>query len=271
MLDDGHTDFADPVDFVAGVSLARAANQVFTPQQYKYSTFNAPPGFIDVCGTRVRLFNPPVEPEQLELDLPTAPEINKWRDLSCSSHMRPYLTAESLQESLELAERVLATCHQCFDTIAFRGMSGAFLGPPLAMRFHKGMVMIRKDSDDSHSSMVTEGFTGCNHYVIVDDFVSTKNTINRIIDTIYNKIGPETVCVGVLQVEYLTQKSVHGIECGKKEPFDYMDYVAERVADLKAKQDYKKPPTPYNFWGKEMQTTAITLYRTPRGALACEK
>ena len=206
-------------------------------------------------------------------ELPSTAGMDMWKDLSCSSHMRPYLTAESLQEKLELAERVLATCHQCFDTIAFSGMSGAFLGPPLAMRLHKGMAMIRKDSDDSHSSMMIEGFNGCNHYVIVDDFVSTKSTINRIIDVIYNKIGPEIVCFGVLEVGCLTHEDAYHIECGKRDPLAHMDYVAERIADLKTKHKYK--PVSFNLanpsWLDDPNPTAITLTtlyrpRTAEGA-----
>ena len=213
----------------------------------------------------MRIINGPTEPEHLGLDFPPEPPIDRWKDLSCSNHMRPYLTAESLEERLNFAERVLKVNEHRFDSIAFRGMSGAFLGPPLAMRLHKGMVLVRKDSDDSHSSAMLEGFKECGRYVIVDDFVSTKNTINHIIDKIYNKIGPETVCIGVLEVEYLSHERVCRCENGKHDGLAYADYVAERIADLKAKHEYRpQKPVLFNLSNlPEPSPTAITLYRKP--------
>ena len=269
MFEQYHPDFDESVGYKAGMSLAKAVNQAFPSQQYKFSTFTVPPCAIEVCGSRKRLFDPYAkldQPTQLAIEFPPEPPVDKWKDLKCSSHMRPYLTAESLEERLHLAERVLKVNEHRFDSIAFRGMSGAFLGPPLAMRLHKGMILVRKDVDDSHSCMLLEGFKECGRYVIVDDFVSTKSTINNIIDTVYNKIGPATVCVGVLEVEYLASTEVWQCESGTKDALTYKEYVAERIADLKAKHHYKpQKPVFFNLTepNDESKTTAITLYRQP--------
>ena len=208
-----------------------------TPQVYSSTPFYTYTPPINVCGKMWQV--PKVvsyEPEQLGIEFPPEPEPDPWRDLRCSSHMRPYLTATSLETKLGLAERVLRICADKFDTIAFRGMSGAFLGPPLAMRLHKNMVMVRKVTDDSHSMMLLEGSKLCNRYVVVDDFVSTKATLNKIIDAVYDVIGPDATCIGMIEVEYLDEEGVRSREEGKVHTLSYTDYIAERFADSRWKQ-----------------------------------
>jgi adenine/guanine phosphoribosyltransferase-like PRPP-binding protein len=183
---------------------------------------------------RVRYWEMPPEmkPVQTEFEFPPI-IIDKWEDLNTSSHMRPYLTAESLQQRLDLAERALRMCLHKFDAIAFQGMSGAFLGPPLAMRLHKGMILVRKDCDDSHSGLSFEGVKSCSQYVIVDDFASTKNTIRHIVTTIYKHMGPEVNCAGLIQVEYLNENILRDIAIGICDPFEYTKDVNEILANLK--------------------------------------
>lgn len=195
-------------------------------------SFYIPPGYMNVCGTTVRRFEPE-EPRQRELAFPPTPELDPYKDLNCSSHMRLYLTAESLRWKLGLAERALRVCSNKFDTIAFRGMSGAFLGPPLAMQLNKGMVLVRKGVDDSHANMSLEGVKHVSRYVIVDDFVSTMATVKNIIDTVYRKIGPEAVCIGILEVEYLDEKRVCAYEDDRKDILAYVDRITEHYDGLK--------------------------------------
>ena len=202
-----------------------------------YSSFYVPQEYMDVCGTPMKVTRfGPEEPEQLGLEFPPEPEPDPWSDLRCSTHMRPYLTATSLEKKLGLAERVLRLFADKFDTIAFRGMSGAFLGPPLAMRLHKNMAMVRKVTDDSHSMMLLEGSKLCNRYVVVDDFASTKATLNKIIDAVYDVMGPDATCIGMIEVEYLDDEGVRNREEGKVHTLSYTDYIAERFADLRWKQ-----------------------------------
>jgi hypoxanthine phosphoribosyltransferase len=71
-----------------------------------------------------------------------------------------------------------------FDTIAFRGMSGCLVAPTLAYVLNKYMIMIRKDNEKSHSSFKVEGNVNARRVLIVDDFVSTGETVQIIIDMI---------------------------------------------------------------------------------------
>jgi adenine/guanine phosphoribosyltransferase-like PRPP-binding protein len=128
--------------------------------------------------------------------------------------MRTYLTLNKLANKLELAERALRTCTDMFDTIAFRGMSGAFLGPALALRLKKQMILCRKPDDDSHSFIETEGYRYCKSYVIVDDFVSTCNTINKIGAAVFKFVGAAASCIGVLEINYLLEGDVVKAEQG---------------------------------------------------------
>jgi hypothetical protein len=70
-----------------------------------------------------------------------------------------------------------------YTSIAFRGMSGALVAPLLAIRLRKGLLMCRKESENSHGGRV-EGDTRGGGYIIVDDFTSLGTTIRGIVDTI---------------------------------------------------------------------------------------
>ena len=45
------------------------------------------------------------------------------------------------------------------DAIAFRGMSGALVGPMVALELGKEFIMVRKRNANSHSSYMVEGNT----------------------------------------------------------------------------------------------------------------
>jgi adenine/guanine phosphoribosyltransferase-like PRPP-binding protein len=103
---------------------------------------------------------------------------------------RPELLAR-LQARLELARKVGPE----FDSLAFRGVSGAMIAPSLADRLSLGIVAIRKPNDGSHSSAQVEASWGASRYVIVDDLISSGRTCRAIIEA-----GDEArlTCVGIL-------------------------------------------------------------------------
>jgi adenine/guanine phosphoribosyltransferase-like PRPP-binding protein len=84
-----------------------------------------------------------------------------------------------------------------FDTIAFRGMSGALIVPMISVMVGKPFTMIRKEG--SHSSFRIEGCTNFQKYVIVDDFMATGKTAQIIAQEISERCNPVACCVGVLQ------------------------------------------------------------------------
>lgn len=64
-----------------------------------------------------------------------------------------------------------------FDTIVFRGVSGALIAPIIAYKLGKEIAVIRKPKDPSHSVLHYEGFQQCRRYIIVDDLVSSGGTV----------------------------------------------------------------------------------------------
>jgi len=91
-----------------------------------------------------------------------------------------------------------------FDSVAFRGMSGALIAPSIALVMDKTMLMVRKthSKEDSHSSHSVEGDTAARRYIIVDDFISTGETAQAIVNEV-KRFAPYAECLGVLEINYL--------------------------------------------------------------------
>lgn len=119
--------------------------------------------------------------------------------------MECLIDPRQLRERLDLAAEVLATIE--FDTIAFRGMSGTFLGPALAVRLGKQMILVRKDRDRDHTHYAVEGYTKASRYVIVDDFQATGSTKEAIINCV-SEFAPDANFVGLLEVGYITREEI---------------------------------------------------------------
>ncbi len=66
-----------------------------------------------------------------------------------------------------------------FDTLVFRGFSGALVGPTVANRLQKPWALVRKPGDNAHSNKTLEGKVK-GKYVIIDDFIETGATILAI-------------------------------------------------------------------------------------------
>jgi adenine/guanine phosphoribosyltransferase-like PRPP-binding protein len=87
-----------------------------------------------------------------------------------------------------------------FDAIAFRGISGALVAPILAYRLNKSLLVVRKPKqtdETSHSGRRVEGDLNARRYLIVDDFQSSGNTVQAIVEEI-SKFAPNARCIGAL-------------------------------------------------------------------------
>jgi adenine/guanine phosphoribosyltransferase-like PRPP-binding protein len=69
-----------------------------------------------------------------------------------------------------------------FDVIVVRGVSGLLLGVTLSKRLKKGLVVVRKPNEGTHSTFICEGTmpTRGNKWIIVDDILVTGNTLRAI-------------------------------------------------------------------------------------------
>jgi orotate phosphoribosyltransferase-like protein len=85
-----------------------------------------------------------------------------------------------------------------FDAIAFSGMSGATIAPIVAFQMDKGLLMVRHpDKVGSHSSTLVEGDYHAKRYIIIDDFIATGATIDRILENIENSLRGRAKAVGI--------------------------------------------------------------------------
>ena len=81
--------------------------------------------------------------------------------------------------------------HQPFDAIAFSGVSGAAVAFVLQWELGIPLICVRKGK--SHSIDKVEGFVECKRYIIVDDFIESGKTIDKIVSSIRN-----VKCVGIV-------------------------------------------------------------------------
>lgn len=118
--------------------------------------------------------------------------------LQVSSHLSSILNTKKLPLVLDELERRIRAAELDFDAIAFTGFSGALIAPILALRLGKQMLLIRKSSDNTHSSFRVEGDIAAEKFIIIDDCISSGSTIHRILNDIRdNSDLREAKCVGI--------------------------------------------------------------------------
>ena len=94
-----------------------------------------------------------------------------------------------------------------FDAIAFRGLSGALIAIPMAHALDKTMIAVRKKGENNHSGAGVEGDWVARRYVIMDDMISTGNTVRTIMRAIKN-FSPNAECLGTLVWLSMSPRSV---------------------------------------------------------------
>lgn len=88
----------------------------------------------------------------------------------------------NLSEVIETAQERLADVD--FDTMVGTGFSGGIVIPALALAMGKKFVLIRKETDDSHHGKGRLLGQLGTRWIFVDDFVSSGNTRQRVIDKV---------------------------------------------------------------------------------------
>ncbi len=86
-----------------------------------------------------------------------------------------------------------------FDTIAVRGISGISVGSILAHALDKSIAIVRKEgTENTHSENQMESSFEVEKYVIVDDFVSSGETLYHI-ERRMKQAHPNALCIGMLR------------------------------------------------------------------------
>lgn len=128
-----------------------------------------------------------------------------------STYLEKLFNKEAFKKTLFEAAKVARELQKDeatrFDAIAFTGNSGAIFAGALAVKINTNMILVRKPNESSHAGgAIVEGDDRDKRYLIVDDFISSGDTIKRIVREI-KKVFPSKVCIGVL--EYLRQSGEH--------------------------------------------------------------
>lgn len=86
------------------------------------------------------------------------------------------------------AKRIASICEVLkdidFDSIAVRGVSGLVMGPIVAHVMDKHLIVSRKEDPTGHSIRTVEMSEYSRRYVILDDFVSSGDTLVKIVSDV---------------------------------------------------------------------------------------
>lgn len=96
----------------------------------------------------------------------------------------PHVTStQLLRKAADICIKALEPIKDKFGSIAVRGVSGITVGTIVALEMEKGLVIIRKPHEQSHSGMIV-GALGWkdNPVVWLDDFIATGDTYRAIIE-----------------------------------------------------------------------------------------
>lgn len=107
-----------------------------------------------------------------------------------SQYLTTALDFDTRKKVIRKAMKFLKTHKDSFDVIAVTGSSGLLVGPVLADKLGKELILVRKPTENSHSSAQIE-FTNKLYdthkdkkirYFIIDDLVASGETVMNIVD-----------------------------------------------------------------------------------------
>lgn len=108
------------------------------------------------------------------------------------SYLNTFLKVEKFEKVISTSSYLINKEFKNFDTIAVRGNSGLLVGAPLALHLKKDLIIVRKDTEKSHSDCMVEGWGINQRILIVDDFIESGNTIDYIYEYVGEKCDSPT-------------------------------------------------------------------------------
>lgn len=136
-------------------------------------------------------------------------KLGRYPQYHGSLYLKDFINPEKLEQRVALTVRALKG-HK-FDAVAFMGMSGALIGPPVAIELGKPFLLVRKPDMVSHSKWAVEGDYAAKSYIILDDFQETGATIKLVRKQIA-KVMPGAKYEGFLGAKWLSETRVAGYE-----------------------------------------------------------
>jgi hypothetical protein len=133
---------------------------------------------------------------------------------SGSNYAKSYLSRRMADFRIKRAVDELSNVD--FDTIAFRGNSGACFAPIIAHLMGKKLILVRKSEARGHSAYLVEGETRPRKYIIMDDFIAGGNTWREIHEAVEGFITTKDRYVGT----YLYDEDYTGMSKCQHRRFD---------------------------------------------------
>ncbi len=99
----------------------------------------------------------------------------------------------SFSKAIEVAVKHLEKTH--FEAIAVTGNSGTVFGGALAFWMEKKLILVRKESDNTHSCYRVEGDCTISSWIFVDDRIVTGTTFDRVTKAL-RLFAPQAKLVG---------------------------------------------------------------------------
>jgi orotate phosphoribosyltransferase len=124
-----------------------------------------------------------------------------------SQYLAKLFTPTGLKEIVRLTKKNLAGVE--FDSIAITGASGMIAGGMLSAAIKKPLVLVRKETDNSHSSYKVEGPRKIGRYVIFDDTIADGHTVRKVVKALDNPTGIDKPGVFVGAVLWRKKDSWH--------------------------------------------------------------
>lgn len=130
-----------------------------------------------------------------------------------SDYLAPLFQPDLFTKKVNSMVRLIRSSNIKFKAIAFTGMSGSMIGPAIAARLKKDMILIRKGSDDCHTSKEVEGRKDIKSYIIIDDRIVTGNTVKSIVNGVSSFTKNQAKLMGVFLYHHpydLNEKQIKG-------------------------------------------------------------
>jgi phosphoribosylpyrophosphate synthetase len=123
----------------------------------------------------------------------------------------------SFNRAIEIAAKHLEKIQ--FEAIAVTGNSGTIFGGALAFWMEKKLILVRKESDTTHSFCRVEGDCTINSWIFIDDRIVTGTTFNRVTQALF-LFAPQAKLVG----SYLYhEEDCHIMDHKKKRTYGILD------------------------------------------------
>lgn len=124
-----------------------------------------------------------------------------------SMYLADFTNPAKLKERIAMCVKALRPELDKFDAIAFTGMSGTLIAPPVAMELGKELLMVRKKAESSHSSFTVEGDYAARRFIIIDDFRASGRTERNIL-TAVKEVAPQAKYMGFLSGIHIEQEDI---------------------------------------------------------------